>query len=171
MGSPPFGRRASHAVMGKEFVYGSQEQFSIGFYDAAGLLKRVIRIPDFDIELLEPEVEAWKDAQVQNAAAEDRVGLRQYLSEVDAPPTKPAYQIFLPDDAGRLWVSMYALELEAPEQWLMFDQTGRWIHTVDMPTGFLPTQIGETWCLGIQTDEMDVQSVSLLAISGGRGGQ
>ena len=50
-------------------------------------------------------------------------------------------------------------------EWDIFDATGRWTGTVELPARFRPTEVGPDYLLGVMTDDLDIQSVQLLHLN------
>jgi len=161
MGSPLFGRTASHTLWGNSLVVGDQILFEIGLYSSSGKLDRIVRIPEADLSLTREEIESTMAQQLADLPQSRRPGYRSFLEEAGLPDTKPAYLHLLPDRAGNLWVSEFARYPTPPGEWTIFDADGRWLGSVIMPPDFRPYEIGADWILGVERDEMDVQRVKL----------
>jgi hypothetical protein len=109
--------------------------------------------------LIEEQVAALK-----NEAA--RPGRRRLLSSIPrgtfpafgAPDAGPA---LLADDEGNLWVSEYARPGSDRNVRLVFDSTGAWLGSVELPSGFGPQHIGPDFILGKRRDSLDVEHVLL----------
>ena len=83
------------------------------------------------------------------------------------PSEKPAYGGLLSDEVGNLWVGVWTLYPEVPEQWTILDPAGGWLGSLVMPGRFFPFAIGEDWVLGVETDELDVEYVVLYPLNKG----
>jgi len=63
------------------------------------------------------------------------------------------------DDAGLLWARRYAVDPDAPRQWVVFGQDGRALGTVALPSGLSVAQIGNDFVLGMWRDTLGVRLV------------
>jgi hypothetical protein len=165
MGRPLFGRTSSHAVDGEHIFIGDQTTFAIGRYAADGALQRIMRLPDIDLAISADELADHETRDLAAVPANQRPGRRAYLDQVEHPVTRPAYQDFLVDDDGNLWVSEYAGVHDVPPRWTVMDRQGAWLGVVEMPARFRPYHIGASWMLGVSTDELDVESVQLYELN------
>ncbi len=167
-GQPLFARRYSLAVGGVGYYYGDQTSFEIGEYDLTGALQRLIRLPKADLGISESQMRAALDRRTRGAPRQERERFRDFLSDLPRPETAPAYQDFIVDRLGNLWVSRLDQGARgrftwAPD-WKVFDPEGRWLGTVMMPEHFEPMDIGEDLVLGVVTDDLDVQQVRVYAL-------
>jgi sugar lactone lactonase YvrE len=85
--------------------------------------------------------------------------------EVPSRSTVPAFDQLVVDGLGHLWVRDYQADRAAPSRWSVFDQDGRWMGRVEIPTGLLVAQIGPDWILARARDEMDVESVHVYRLT------
>jgi hypothetical protein len=164
MGTPPFGRTSSHTTGSETIFIGSQTTFEIGEYTAAGSPRKLIRLPDMDLDVELEDVEAVKRQQIDNAPSNERRGMREYLDAMGAPATRPAYLHFLVDSERNLWASAYATFPRKPVDWYVFDGQGRWLGTVLMPRRFRPYAIGESWLVGVSSNDLDIEYVRLYSL-------
>ena len=161
MGSPLYGRTASHTLWGNSLVVGDQVLFELGIYTSSGELSRIVRIPGADLTLSREEIESTMAQQLADLPESRRPGYRSFLEAAGLPDTKPAYAYLMPDQVGNLWVSEFARFPTPPVEWTVFDADGRWLGSVAMPPDFRPYEIGMDWILGVESDELDVQRVKL----------
>ncbi len=167
MNTPLMARNSVGAVWGEKVVVGSMVRFELGAFSASGEKVRLMRIRDRDLSLGPGEVEALIQARIEATPAERRLGLRESLEAMPVPDARPAYGALLPDGAGNLWVAEWAPSGSTPRGWTVLDSEGRWLGKVAMPEGFLPTQIGTDWVLGIETDELGVERVVVYPLAKG----
>ena len=130
-----------------------------------GELLRILRIPDYPLELGDEEVRAERAARVAAAPDFARAG----LDNVPAPPTRPAYSDLLVDPAGAIWLRPYvgAAELSEPAEWLVLDTAGMWLGSVEVPANFRIWDIGPDAVLGTWVDEAWVQRPQVLRLHRG----
>ncbi|MEX2284826.1 MAG: hypothetical protein WEE89_20225 [Gemmatimonadota bacterium] len=88
--------------------------------------------------------------------------LERELAETKFPETIPAHgQRMLADALGNIWLQNYSIDSDQPESWKVFDASGQWLGTVQMPERFSVNEIGADYVLGIGSDEFDVQHVRM----------
>ncbi len=168
MGTPLFGRTSSHAIVGQDILVGDQETFEVGRYSVDGTLQRLFRIPNVDLTISPDDLAALKERDIAAAPQHQRAARRAYLEGVEHPDTRPAYQYVLVDEGGNVWASEYAGSRQAPARWTVLDPQGRWLGSVAMPERFRPYEVGESWILGVATDELDLERVQLYELIKGR---
>jgi len=85
----------------------------------------------------------------------------------------PAFEQFVTDHIGRLWVresrvADYLPQGSAtvtPTLWSVFSREGKWLGDVAMPARFLPTDIGSDYVLGVARDGDGVETVAMYGLS------
>lgn len=87
-----------------------------------------------------------------------------FWEQVPLPETLPAFERFLTDDDGHLWVQQYRLERESAYFGWVFDPAGRWLREIETPAGGRVTQIGTDFILGVWTDELAGQQVRIIQL-------
>ena len=90
---------------------------------------------------------------------------RLYERDLPLPDSTPAYRALLEDETGHLWVERYRLPWEEARMWEVFDPDGRWLGTVEMPSGLTVFQIGADFVLGRHLDDLGIERVRLHALS------
>jgi hypothetical protein len=53
---------------------------------------------------------------------------------------------------------------QQPRNWLVFDPSGVWMGTVELPPNLDLFEVGEDYVLGRSRDEMDVETIRLLRL-------
>ncbi len=170
MGSPPFGKNASGTVLGGKAVVGSNEAFDLWVLEADGVPTRKIRLPGLDLALTGEDREAYLANQLRDVPEAERPGERARLEAMPFPETRQAFGSLVGDEAGNLWVADAVLAPGTPEEWRVFDGSGRWLGMVPAPDRFFPYAIGPDWILGMERGEMDVQYVVLYPLVKGAAG-
>ncbi len=170
-------------------LFGVNDDYRIGMYDRAGQLERVIA-KDFERQEVTGTDEdvftgalkqAWIDAGVPPAA------LTQILSAISYEPFFPAYVQFLSGPAQSLWVQhlnpprnlteeerenlnpQLGFGMGAPD-WDVFDAEGRYLGVVTMPERYQPLRFIGDQVYGVWRDELDVQYVMKVRVTGVPGG-
>ncbi len=158
--SAPFGLRAYMLAAGDLLYYGSSDVYEIEVRASDGTLHRLIRRPVPNAPVTAGEVDEFQRRNEE--AAERRAQIwRDLYSKMTLPETKPAYGRLLVDSEGNLWVSDYTQERDDEGTWSVFDPEGRFLGTIETPTGGRVQQIGPDFVLGVWRDELDVEYVRL----------
>ncbi|MGH7503576.1 MAG: hypothetical protein ACREL7_17755 [Longimicrobiales bacterium] len=167
-----FGHRLQFALARDRIYMGWSESYEIGEYTVGGKLLRLIRRAH-QPQPVTAEVKAQfrTDYEALVRAEEgDRVTpetLNDYLAfvdDADYPAYLPAYSALRVDPEGNLWAEDYRIYTQSESRWTVFDPTGRWLGTVEMPDGLQVLEIGRDYVLGLLKDEMDVERVSMYTL-------
>ncbi len=158
----PFAHHASDALLGDHLVVGDQVTRSFRIRGRGGVAS-VVRWTGPSLELGDDEVREWTKEAVADAPEAERPSVRAWYTDLPTPETKPAYDRFLPDPTGALWVAEYAARGE-PARWDVFDVQGRWMGPVAMPGGFRLLEIGADDVVGVVRDHLDVERVEVRAL-------
>ena len=161
MSTPPFARNASGTLREGRVVVGVQERFEVMEWSSEGGLLRLVRILRPERSVGPEDLEGYIQGRLATAPPERHPSIRRSLEDMPVPETMPAYGGLMSDSPGNLWVGEWAMYPQVARRWTVFDSAGAWLGEVEMPPAFSPTDIGEDWILGVETDEMDVEYVSL----------
>ncbi len=85
------------------------------------------------------------------------------------PEYLPVYETLKTDTEGFLWVKPYHPDWEPGGPWWVFDDTGRWLGGVDIPTDLNVFDIGADYVLGLVRDDQDVERVVMYGLHRGDG--
>ncbi len=158
------GKRAVYAPFGDRLLHGMGDDFTVQVYDfTGGVVDSMARphaprpVTDAMLETLKqqelervqgPESEAWR-ASVE----------RRYRDDPRAQ-TLPAYQRFLVDGEGNVWVQAFQAPGDATVEWSVFDPDGGgFLGTLELPAAFRLTDVAHGLVAGVWTDDLDVQTV------------
>ncbi len=83
------------------------------------------------------------------------------LADMPFPETMPAYDDFLVDSEGNLWVDEYRRPGAEQPRWKVFDPNGELLGVVETPRRFNVYEIGADFVLGRWADELDIEHVQL----------
>lgn len=161
MGTPPFARNTVVAIRRGRVVVGDQSSFQLAEFAASGELVRSVRVSEVGKPVGPQEMESFLRQRLADAPPEDHPAIRRSVEGMPRPETMPAYGGILGDSEGNLWVSEWAMYPETPAGWAVFGEDGVWLGSVAMPPRFLPLDIGPDWVLGVEQDELDVESLAL----------
>ncbi|HLU24600.1 MAG TPA: hypothetical protein VKZ58_02765 [Longimicrobiales bacterium] len=164
LGDVFFGRRTFAAVRGDRLYVADNDRFEVATYAADGSLRERIRRTHKPVRVEPRHVE---EARQQALAAWSEALRRQrepMIAETPARETLPAFQGFVIDRTGRLWLEEYRLPGELEGRWNVFDTDGRWLGTVQVPAGLRILEIGEDYLLAAMRDDLDVEYVRMFRI-------
>ncbi len=161
MSSPLFAHSTSAALISGSVFIGDQNRFEIGEYAPSGQLLRILRIPSVSLDLTEDDVERALADELAARPEGERAMWRSHLEGMAVPATRPAYSRLLGDPEGNIWVGAYARDPGDVTSWTVFDASGAWLGTVEMPDRFRALEIGSSWVLGTWRDDLDVEHVRL----------
>ena len=168
-GTPLFARSSLVATRNGRLYYGTADLMEVQELGPDGALLRVLRIPDYPLELTDEEVEAERQARLGSVPAI----LRQSIEALPAPATRPAYRDMLVDPTGAIWLRPFEGSSEGgtPLDWQVLDADGTWLGGVTVPTNFRIWEIGMDEVLGSRIDELGQQRPQVLRLRrGGVGG-
>jgi len=179
--APLFEPEPRYAVDGRGRVYFSTSaDYVIDVYDTSGThVRRLTRayspipITDALIGRFADLARAhWDTASMQGEAAAGKANDEARIRTATVPALPPIGRM-LASAEGTLWVERrdlvpdpVALEwTRGPNEpyatkWDVFDPEGRFLGTVTLPPTFSPRVVGESWALGIERDELDVEHVA-----------
>lgn len=158
--SAPFGLRSYMLAASDLLYYGSSDAYEIEVRASDGTLQRLIRRPVPNAQVTAEEVEEFQRSNEESQERRSPIW-RDLYSQMTLPETKPAYGRLLVDAEDNLWVADYSESRDDEGTWNVFDPEGRFLGTVETPTGGRVQQIGSDFVLGIWRDELDVEYVRL----------
>lgn len=107
-------------------------------------------------------LEPYKRLVVRMTPAEGRPAARRMLDAIEYPELLPGHGAVLLDRSGHLWIEEYAPPSDGPRppsRWDVHHPEQGWVASVHLPPRFTPTDIGETYVLGVNRDDLDVERV------------
>lgn len=154
-GTPLFPRRSLVAAHGGRVYYGSADLMEVRELGPEGALLRVLRIPDYPLDLSEEQIRAEREARFGSVPPM----LREGIAAMPAPATRPAYRDMLVDPAGAIWLRPFdgASEGGTPLDWQVLAADGTWLGGVTVPTNVRLWDIGMDEALGSWIDELGQQ--------------
>ncbi len=138
-------------------------EYSIEIWTPDGRLERIVRREDARRAPTDEERRTAREALAIFAGGDDALANR-FMAEVPEPSAIPAVQGLAFSTSGNLFVARtpWSERSATMGEWDIFDATGRWTGTVELPARFRPTEVGPDYLLGVMTDDLDIQSVQLL---------
>lgn len=170
---PLFARQLQTAVSGDRIYSGTANGFQYSVFGLEGQLRRVVRWPGELEPVTEEDRAAFLNSWLETASSdEERRRIRRQAAEQPARDTMPAYSDLQLDRSQHVWVERFQPSWDrGPAEWWVFDTSGRWLTTVEIPGRFDVTEIGSDYVLGVWTNEMDVESVRLYRLRSASGEQ
>ena len=169
-GTPLFSKEGHVAAHNEVILHGSADLMEVRELSVTGDVVRILRIPDYPLSLTDEEVSAERDAQFDVELPPGVTFppfMRQFIEELPAPATRPAYADILVDPSGAVWLELYRgrREQDWPQAWLVLDADGTWLGTVGVPSGFAVMDITMESVLGVWRDELDVEHPQVLTLT------
>lgn len=156
----PFGRPGLVRVgPGGKLFYGWGDSLSVQIYDLQGK-----RVGGFDLPYQGPPVTG---NDVEDAGEDLDDLLRNTLRE-QAPERWPAFRSFIVDEHGNVWVALTAPAGE-PTNWSVFDQGGKPLCSVRLPTNVDLRLIRGGKAYSVVTDDLDVPRIVVYRLSSSPG--
>ena len=170
-GSAPtlFGKAEQVATLGSRIFYSSSDLMQVEEVDLAGNTARILRIPDFPLDLTDEQVDAERDALLYAGVRREMAvppRRRRVMEALPVPATRPAHAQMLVDPSGAIWLALYRglSEQDRPQEWLILDAYGTWLGTIDIPDRFTVWDITMETVLGVWRDELDVEHPQVLRL-------
>ena len=163
--APFFGRASRVAVLGRRILRGSSETMQVEELDMSGSLVRILRIPDYPLDLDDAAIAAERAAILADIPPGNF--FRGVLEEAPASRTRPAFADILVDPSGAVWLELHRGESEQdrPEEWLVLEANGTWLGTVRIPDRFTVSDITMDAVLGVRRDELDIAHPQVLRLT------
>ena len=90
--------------------------------------------------------------------------MAQVLDDSPIRETMPAFDFFVVDRVGNLWVEEYRRPGETVPRWTVFNREGELLGTLSLPDRFVLDDVGNDYVLGRWSDEMDIEHVQLYGL-------
>ena len=165
-GQLPLGRNGSFAVAGDAWYYTDGASYTIQKRTPLGHLVSEFRI-DRAREPITPSVIAHLSrARLERSAPDHRMDDSLALLWMPFPKSIPAYTAMKVDAEHRIWARAWSFDDEA-SKWDVFDPTGRFLGTVDIPPDLDVLQIGSDYLLARYTYDSNVDEVRLYKVHPG----
>jgi hypothetical protein len=162
----PLFPKASHiGVVRGDVVIGTADSLEYRVLSEDGRLRRIVRVPGFELDVSAAEVEEGRAARLAGASGMPEM-FRDGLERLPRPATRPAYSSLKVDTEACLWLAQYKLpsQVDEPTTWEVFSESGEWLGKVHTPSRFTVYEIGADYVLGLWRDELDVEHVQLLGL-------
>ncbi len=160
-----FGKRSHVAALGSHIFRGSSDMMQLEELDLSGSLVRILRIPDYPLDLSDVQIASERDFLLDRLTPENP--LRAPFEAAPASDTRPAFTDILVDPSGAVWLELHRgdSERDQPERWLVLDADGTWLGTVEIPDRFSVSDVAMDAVLGVWEDELDVEHPQVLRLT------
>jgi hypothetical protein len=136
------------------FWYGSGDTYELRRFDQDAALRGIARVSYAQVPVTAEMIAHYK---AQTAEANERFGMPP--RDLPFPTHLPPYAALLRDSEGNIWVRPLTTELQPV--WNVLDSAGRYLGDVELPTPFVPFQIGTDFVLTRGWDDFGVEYVRL----------
>ncbi len=163
---PLFGRASQLAARGDQVYMGSANEMEFEVLTSSGEVRRIVRIPGFDLSLSNQEIQTEREARLRpNIPA----WYRNLVNDLPTPATRPAYSSLHVDHKGFVWLEMFRgrTELDQATVWMVFNPDGEWLGSVTTPSDVRVFDIGNSSLLSVRTDTLGVEHVQVLRLNRG----
>ena len=163
---PLFGRQSQLGVVDGSVLLGSATQLQYRLYAPDGTLKRIVRVPEYELRLRDEELQT-EMATILGDNPSPR--MRVHLDRLPVPENRPAYSKLVVGSEGCVWAEKHIGELRTwlkmeSSKWEVFSSDGEWLGAVWTPARFTVFEIGADYLLGVFRDELDVEHVQVLRL-------
>ncbi len=165
---PPYFGKTSHiTTFGQRILLGSNHTMQVEELDVSGNLVRILRIPDYPLDLSGAQIAAERDFFLDRFRPGSTSPLRAGFEAAPASDTRPAFTDILVDPSGAVWLQLHRGESEQdqPQEWLVLDADGTWLGTVEIPDRFTVSDITMDAILGDWQDELDIEHPQVLRLT------
>ena len=165
---PPFFGKTSHvATFGRRIYRGSNDAMQVEELDTSGNLVRILRIPDYPLDLSAALIAAERDVFLDRLPRGSTSPFQRAFEDAPASDTRPAFTDILIDPSRAVWLQLHRGESEQdqPQEWLVLDADGTWLGNVRIPDRFSVTDITMDAVLGVWRNELDVEHPQVLRLT------
>lgn len=145
----PFGKKPVATAAGDRLYYGSGDQYEIAVYDSSGSLRAVSRLRN-----VEPR-------EVTRELLATIAGAPLVPPDAPLPDYLPAFEEFIVDRTGMLWVRGFDLPGAGMSRFDVFDESLHWTTSLELPREWVIKEIGRDYIVVVERNDLDVQTVRL----------
>ena len=173
--NPLFSAQAMADAGRNTIAIGQSRDPEVRLLDEEFRLRRIVRWSEPGREVTSADVNAYRDSYVESRGGRDseRWGAGD---EVQIDPDRPVAEIFPAFSSiavardGRLWVFPYRKPGQDPREWMAFETDGTFFcHLARTHPNFTAHEFGADYALGVEADELGVQTVAMYRLSRGSG--
>lgn len=164
---PDFEAMTSLAAGPASYVVTTGDAFEIRVHTSEGRLQRLIRWRGDRLPVTPEAVAEYRRRELDRYERFPDFQREIRLGQEGRPVSElfPTTRGLVVDRLGRIWARRYELPgYEGPQDWLVFDERGEMLGTVQLPPGFRVREIGGDYVLGVLMDELEVEHVLLYGL-------
>jgi hypothetical protein len=147
-GPIPFSSMPSAAVKRNGALITEGALPEIKEYDLEGRVQRIIRVDEPPRHITDADIQRYVE-----------VTGKPLNPDIPIPEMMPTFESLLVDDEGWLWAKVYEWDPARRPAWVVFDNSGRVLGSIETPVGLHVYQINSDFILGVWTDDLDVEHV------------
>ena len=163
----PFGKNSVVAAKGNNLLVGNQDSYEIRVKTNLDTLTTIVRLDRENAPVTQEHLDRYKNARLVNVHARERADREAQLDSLPFPETMPAYETFLVDTEGNLWVADYRPFGVEPRTWNVFDTSYHLLGTVETPLRLTILDIGSDYILGSWREANGTESVRMYGLEKG----
>lgn len=162
-GPHPFGRSVVFTLDREQVFIGTSERLQVEVRNHEGKLVEIFRGPDTPLTITPEFISNYRSAEFRRPDSLIRNRLEEH--EMAMPPGMPAYDEFILDPEGNLWVERFLPPWEVGNRWGIFSAEGRFLGHLVMPEGFRMMDVTEDFVIGVREDELEVERIELYRLN------
>lgn len=162
VGRTPFAPYLTARTHGDRLYLGDGSDPRVDLYAPDGRRVMSVRLRLERRALTRAWIQAYERERVERVQHPDQLDrVERMLEEMPYPERTAAYEMFLVDAEGNLWLRPYAEPGVETIGWQVVTAAGRWLGPVEVPAGLTVFQIGPDFLLGRREAEYGVHQVVL----------
>lgn len=159
-GPRPYGKSIHVGISDRRVFVGTADSFFVAIYDLTGMrqgsIRRVAPLKRFRAP---DKLNYLKSITPRNASSEQRKRTAATVDALVYPEYLPAYDRFLVDRSGRLWIEESFSAGEPMRQWWAFDESGSPRGSLRVPLQFEVMEFADSMILGKWAEDDGAESV------------
>ena len=171
MGLALFGARSFSASSSHGVVTGNGEDSEVRLFRPDGTLWRIIRWPDGDRTIPRERIDRFFEVALAATPEAQRAAAQAMVNEIPVADRVPSHSELFYLESGEVWVGEYPGPEEIiptvrprARKWIVFDDRGALVSTVETPEGFTPHAVAEDRIFGVFEDDLGIESIRVLRI-------
>ena len=167
---PLFAGRAMADAAGTRVAIGHGGSPEVRLLDSAFQLRRIVRWSDPGREITPADVREWRDNYAESRGGRNSDRWSQFDDvrvdpEIPAADFFPAFTYIMLGRDGRLWVLPYQRPGQDRRNFMAFQSDGTFVCHLTQPPSFNVHEFGADYALGVEVDELGVQTVAMYRLS------
>jgi hypothetical protein len=171
MGFALFGARSFSASSSRGVVVGNGEDSEVRLFRPDGTLWRIIRWPDGDRTIHQAQVDRFFQVALAATPEPQRAAASAMVEKIPVADRVPSHSELFYLESGEIWVGEYPGPEEIiptvrprARKWIVFDDQGTLVSTVETPDGFTPHAVTEDRIFGVFEDDLGLESIQILRV-------